>query len=152
MIQLEVMLLRISLTIALISSACSHARVDSPVAKNVVSSPTPQTTPSPPLNSSIRSVDFKNFTYPNINAKGTFTLKDGMEPNAEEPRSVIDVIYGDVTEDGNEDAIVVQSQSIRGSAIPYFVYVYGVEANKPKLLWWFFSGDRAQGGLRRVFA
>jgi hypothetical protein len=35
--------------------------------------------------------------------------------------NVIDVLYGDVTADGNEDAMVVQSQNIRGSAIPYFV-------------------------------
>jgi len=118
---------------------------------NVVSS-TPQTTPTPTSDSPIRSVDFENFTYPNIDAKGTFTLKNGKEPNVDEPRSVIDVIYGDVTADGNEEAIVVQSQSIRGSAIPYFVYVYGVKGNKPKLLWSFFSGDRAQGGLRTVFA
>jgi hypothetical protein len=101
---------------------------------------------------SIRNVDFKNFTYPNIDAKGTFTLKAGIEPNVEESRSVVDVIYGDVTADGTEDAMVVQSQNIRGSAIPYFVYVFTMNGAKPKLLWSFATGDRAQGGLRRVFA
>jgi len=101
---------------------------------------------------SIRDVDFNNFTYPNIGAKGTFTVKDGREPNVEESRSVIDVIYGDVTADGTADAMVVQSQNIRGSAIPYFVYVFTMNGAKPKLLWSFATGDRAQGGLRRLFA
>jgi hypothetical protein len=118
----------------------------------VVASPTPQTTSTPTSNSPIRSIDFKNFTYPNIDAEGSFTLKDGKEPNVEEPCSVIDVIYGDVTGDGNQEALVVQTQSIRGSASPYFVYVYGVEGKTPKLLWSFYTGDRAQGGLRRVLA
>jgi hypothetical protein len=147
-----VMLLRFSLAILLLSSACSRAQVVSPLAKNPVLSPTPRTVPTPTPSSAIRSVDFENFTYPHIHARGTFTLKDGREPNVEESRSVIDVIYGDVTADGNEDAMVVQSQNIHGSAIPYFVYVFTVNGAKPKLLWSFVAGDRAQGGLRRVFA
>lgn len=146
------MLLRLSLVLVLLSAACSRVQVASPVSKTVVASPTPQTTSLLTSNSPIRSIDFENFTYPNIDAKGNFTLKDGKEPNVEEPCSVIDVIYGDVTGDGNEEALVVQTQSTRGSAIPYFVYVYGVEGNKPKLLWSFVAGDRAQGGLRRVLA
>jgi hypothetical protein len=64
----------------------------------------------------------------------------------------VDVVYGDVTADGSEDAMVVQSQNIHGSAIPYFVYVFTMNGAKPKLLWSFVTGDRAQGGLRRVFA
>jgi len=47
---------------------------------------------------------------------------------------------------------VVLTESIRGSAIPYYVYVYGIEWDKPKLLWSFDTGDRADGGLRRAFA
>src|SRR5687767_11894927 len=38
---------------------------------------TPNPTISPTPNSLIRSIDFKNFTYPKIGARGTFTLKDG---------------------------------------------------------------------------
>jgi hypothetical protein len=146
------MLLRLTVAITLLSSACSNAQVVSPVVKSVGVLPTPQTTPTAILNSPIRSVDFENFTYPNIGAKGTFTVKAGSEPGVEEARSVIDVLYGDVTADGNEDAMVVQSQNIHGSAIPYFVYVFTMNGSKPKLLWSFATGDRAQGGLRRVLA
>jgi len=46
----------------------------------------------------------------------------------------------------------VLTENIRGSLIPYYVYVYGIERDKPKLLWSFNTGDRAQGGLRRAFA
>jgi hypothetical protein len=100
----------------------------------------------------MRSVDFENFTYPEIGSRGTFTLKNGDEPTEDDPRSVVDVVYGDVTADGVEDAMVVQSRSVRGSAIPYYVYVYGLERNKPRLLWSFYAGERGDGGLRQISA
>jgi hypothetical protein len=101
--------------------------------------------------SPIRSIDFENFTYPEIEARGIFTLKDGQEPYAVQPRAVVDVIYGDVTWDGLEDAMVVHTQSIRGSAIPYFVYVYSMNGVKPRLLWSFYAGERGDGGLRQIY-
>src|SRR5207249_5569175 len=89
----------------------------------------------------------------------SFTLKDGeysgrlqdagVEP---EPVYLVDTVYGDVTGDGADEAMVVLTVNIRGTAIPYYVYVYTINGNKPKLLWSFDTGDRAQGGLRRVFA
>lgn len=101
-------------------------------------------------NSSIRSIDFENFTYPQIGARGTFTLKDGHEPNALEHRNLVDVVYGDVTSDGLEEAMVVFSQNIRGSAIPFFVYVYSMNGTKVRLLWSFDAGERGDGGLRQI--
>jgi hypothetical protein len=103
-------------------------------------------------NSPIRSIDFENFTYPEISARGTFSLKDGHEPNVLEPRGLVDVIYGDVTSDGLEEARVVHSQSIKGSAIPFFVYVYALSGTKPRLLWSFDAGERGDGGMRQIFA
>ena len=150
------MLLRISVVLVLLALSCSRAQVRSPASQqtNAVASPAPKVepTPSPTPNSPIRSVDFKNFTYPEIGSRGTFTLKDGHEPNVEERRGVVDVVYGDVTADGIEDAMVVHSQSIRGSAIPYFVYVYAMNGAKPKLLWSFYAGERGDGGLRQISA
>src|SRR5258705_12623723 len=111
------------LALTLLTSACSAAKTKLPAIAENASLPSPspkfEASPSPKANSPIRSVDFENFTYPEIGSRRTFTVKDGVEPNAEEARSVVDVIYGDVTADGIEDAIVVHSQSIRGSAIPY---------------------------------
>jgi hypothetical protein len=95
-------------------------------------------------------IDFQNFTYPEIGSRRTFRLKDGIEPNTEERRSLVDVFYRDVTADGNEDALVIHSQSIRGSAIPYFVYIYTLSKGKPKLIWSFYAGERGDGGLRQI--
>ncbi|HKQ93507.1 MAG TPA: hypothetical protein VJZ77_22800 [Blastocatellia bacterium] len=63
-----------------------------------------------------------------------------------------DVRYGDVTGDGQEEAIVVLSILTGGSAMPNCVYVYTWDRRRPKLLWAFDTGDRADGGLRRVKA
>jgi hypothetical protein len=150
------MLLRLSLLIVLLTLSCSPSQITPPATGHTtaIASPAPkiEPTPSPTPNSPIRSIDFENFTYPAIGSRGTFTLKDGNEPKAEEPRGVVDVIYGDVTADGLEDSMVVHSQSIRGSAIPYFVYVYAMNGSKPKLLWSFYAGERGDGGLRQISA
>jgi hypothetical protein len=108
--------------------------------------------PSPAPPSPVRAIDFENFSYPEIDARGQFTLKGRREPADDDPRSLADVIYGDVTGDGEEEALVVHSQSTGGSAIPYFVYVYTVRGDKPKLLWSFDAGERGDGGLRQVYA
>jgi len=60
--------------------------------------------------------------------------------------------YGDATGDANEEAIVAISIENRGSAVPYYVYTFTLENGKPKLIWHFETGDRADGGLRQVFA
>jgi hypothetical protein len=150
------MLLRLSLLILLLTLSCSRTQTTSPSAgqAKAIASPEsrPSPTPSPTPNSPIRSIDFENFTYPEIGSRGTFTLKNGHEPSVEERRGIADVVYGDVTADGNEDAMVVHSQSIRGSAIPYFVYVYAMNGTKPKLLWSFYAGERGDGGLRQISA
>lgn len=150
------MLLRFSLLILLLTMSCARERV-TPTAEGqtaTIGSPTPnvQSIPESNPNSPIRSVDFENFTYPEIEERGTFNLKDGREPTEDDPRSVIDVVYGDVNADGVEDAMVVQTRSIRGSAIPRYVYVYGFERKKPKLLWSFYAGERGDGGLRQIVA
>jgi hypothetical protein len=137
-------------------AACSHAETKSSVStqSNVSPSPSQAAEPgsSPTPNSPIRSVDFENFTYPEIDSRGKFTLKDGREPTDDDPRSLVEVIYGDVTGDEKEEALVVHSQSIRGSAIPYYVYIYMMESDKPKLLWSFYAGERGDGGLRQTYA
>ncbi len=160
------MLLRLSLTIALLAASCTHAQLASRPAETGA---TPTATPSPPSTSlpaptsSIHKIDFENFTYPAkpiyTNDGQTFTLKNGSyagplatEAGITEPVYLVDTIYGDVTGDGVDDALIVFTVNIHGSAIPYFVYVYAMDGTKPKLLWSFDTGDRAQGGLRRVFA
>jgi hypothetical protein len=63
-----------------------------------------------------------------------------------------DVVYGDVTGDSVEEAMVVHRQSTKGTARPFYVYVYAAGRGKPKLLWSFDAGERGDAGLRRISA
>ncbi len=109
---------------------------------------------------SIRSIDFKNFTYPRVGEqrsyirRRSFTLRDGEHPEheIEDGMHFGQVIYGDVTGDGSEEAIVILGIQTRGSAIPNAVYIYTLSQHGPSLLWGFMTGDRADGGLRRIQA
>jgi hypothetical protein len=54
----------------------------------------------------------------------------------------------DVTGDGNDEALVILKIETAGSAIPQIVYVYDWKDDKPELIWYFRTGDRANGGLK----
>ncbi|HEX8557761.1 MAG TPA: hypothetical protein VF668_06660 [Pyrinomonadaceae bacterium] len=109
---------------------------------------------------SIRAVDFANFTYPRVGeqrayiSRKTFTLEDGKYPEheVEDGMHFLRVVYGDVTGDEAEEAIVVLGVQTRGSAIPSCVYIYTLRNKRPRLLWGFLTGDRAEGGLHNIYA
>lgn len=116
---------------------------------------------------SVRSLDFANFTFPWVAELAdpdypteSFTVRDGEftegspEQGASGEMSLLlrSVVYGDATGDGAEEAMVVLSVVTGGSSIPHVVYVYTLEGEYPKLLWAFYTGDRADGGLRQVRA
>jgi hypothetical protein len=112
---------------------------------------------------SIRNIDFSNFRYPWPEAKGaqkTFSLKNGELPATRDKKGFIDgmgvemigVYYADVTRDNAEEAVVALDVQTGGSALPCIVYIYGLQVSKPKLLWAFWTGDRADEGLRNVYA
>lgn len=137
--------------------------------------PNPSLTP----NSPIRTVDFRNFTYPEPkygylyervytekgighyrrHTKTRHKLIDGREPLIEDkeglwendPAGLGSLDYADVTGDGKEEALIKLGISVRGSAIPTYLYVYAWEKNKPKMLFAFEAGDRADGGLRKMY-
>lgn len=136
--------------------ACSPTRNQSPVLAQNGASPLPspsiEPSPSPTTNSPIRSVDFENSTYREIESRGTFTLVDGREPTEDDPIGLVDVVYGDVTGDGKEEAMVVQSRSVRGTAIPFYVYIYTMERDRVRPIWSFYAGERGDGGLRQISA
>jgi len=117
--------------------------------------------------------DFKNFTYPLPRGwqdpDGTdLTLTDGRrvpvskfvsEDMEDEERaearatrrigmSYVTTKYLDVTDDGQDEAIVILKVETTGNAIPQLVYVYEWKDDKPELRWNFRTGDRADGGLK----
>ena len=153
--------LTVIFSVALLTITCAtNGRV--PANYQLASSPSPQRagqTPStPPLSpspvsspdSAIRSIDFGKVRYPD--------LPDYSEPKAKSVTSKAGEVapccinYGDATGDGKEEAMVAVAIQTKGSAVPYVVYIFTLENQKPKLIWHFEAGDRAQGGLRRVFA
>ena len=112
----------------------------------------------PTRNSSIREIDFANFSYPAKPAfsygRKSFKLQHGRYEGHKirDPLLLAFVGYGDVTGDGVEEFMVVLEVSLRGTGIPHIVYIYTVEGRSPKLLWAFETGDRGDGGLRQAYA
>lgn len=152
-------LLCVLLSAAVSAAACSSLKIQQSDASSAPSKEATRKNAS--TDQSIRSVDFANFTYPWTtdlglagSSKKTFTLKDGglSEKSDEVGMSLLSVVYGDLTGDGADEAMVVLAVSTNGSVIPHAVYAYTLEEKQPRLLWAFSTGDRADGGLRNIYA
>src|SRR4029077_12407536 len=122
----------------------------SPTAVKPISSPSPSASTISIANSPIRSVDFNKVTYPNFVAYDASKAKQITLKAGDGRPSFIN--FGDITGDGAEEAMVVLSIENRGSAIPYDVYIFTMANGKPKVVWAFGAGDRADGGLRQLYA
>jgi hypothetical protein len=125
-----------------------------------VATSTPPIESAPNLNSPIRKVDFKNFTYPwtegfSTKDERSFKLKEGEIPfvmNGQMGVSLVNIEYGDITNDGKDEAFINLNVETGGSSVPNMIYVYSIDTNKPKLLWSFETGDRAEGGFKKIYA
>lgn len=60
--------------------------------------------------------------------------------------------FFDVTGDGDDEAVVVLKIETGGSAIPQIVHIFSWKNGEPELIWPFRTGDRADGGLKNIFA
>ena len=133
--------------------------------QTTVSLPAPSQTvkqTSKAKDSSIRQIDFSNFTYQGSNGlfptaeyeTEIFTLRNGKSEQTEEQygMQLAPVEYGDVTGDNTEEAIISFQVLTEGSAGVNHVYIYTLKENNPIFLWGFESGDRASGGLNRAYA
>jgi hypothetical protein len=117
---------------------------------------------------SIRDIDFHNFTYPTLPtgkcSMRTVRLTNGKYESSERrvPRKIpsIDcwsvtmapVVYGDATGDGREEAMIVLYAELGGTESSSDIFVYSLKNARPVLLWKFETGDRAQGGLVKIYA
>jgi len=142
-------------------------------------SPSPTTTlqPSEPqknesqLNSPIRQVDFGNFTFPKLPSGKCLMKKihliNGRYDHPDAPPDLVPpkggsidcwhitlglTTYGDVTGDGEEEAMVALYAELGGNESSEDVYIYTLLGGRPVLLWKFMTGDRADGGLRQIYA
>jgi hypothetical protein len=127
-----------------------------------------KTTSSP-----LGTFDFKNFSYPLprgwqnpdgkdvtlVNGKLAPVSTDLTEDLSDEEKaerkaerrigmSYVTTKYMDVNGDGSDEAFVILKIQTAGSALPQVVYVYEWKDDKPELIWYFRTGDRADGGLK----
>jgi hypothetical protein len=86
------------------------------------------------------------------------TVKDGKFEALEDEKAGIkylfleldDVSYADLTKNGTEEAVVyVHGISVFNRFVGS-VFIYAIEDGVPKLLWHYETGDRADGGLRKM--
>lgn len=124
-------------------------------------------------NSPLAKIDFKNYTYPlprgwqnpdgsdltlvngkldPVSADTDLGMDPGQAATAKSQRrigaSYVTTRYFDATGDGQDEAIVILKIETTGSAFPQIVYIYTYKDDKPELIWYFRTGDRADGGLK----
>jgi len=110
--------------------------------------------PTPEEKLLIRKIDFKNFTYPGKTGEKIFTLTNGEEPFGQLKDiafSLKSIEYADLTNDKEDEAIIHISVQY-GAGSSGLLYVYTLENNKPKILWYVESGYGAEGELKKVYA
>jgi hypothetical protein len=130
---------------------------------------------SQPSSKDLRTIDFKNFSYPWVHPNGwpdhlqwmSLRLKQHIElvngkwdERGDSERAhggqfsgltLEGVQFGRLSGAHSEDAIVVLRYDSGGTQNHYWVYIYGDSDGTPKLLGLFHAGDRAQYGLYQVF-
>jgi hypothetical protein len=111
----------------------------------------------------IGKFDFKNYKYPlprgwqDSDGKEVELIdgKRSMEMTEEVGRiglSYVTTKFFDVTADGEDDAFVILKIETGGAAIPQLVYVFQWKDEQPEMIWYFRTGDRADGGLKDIRA
>lgn len=178
---IAVFLLLVSLLLSACGGKAETASTETNTAPTVAvnSTATPEPSPPPPkipnlqaeltddrhktTNSPIGKFDFKNFMYPlprgwqDSDGKEV-ELIDGkrpMEMTEEVERiglSYVTTKFLDVTADGQDEAIVILKIDTGGSAIPQIVYIFTWKTDTPEMIWYFRTGDRADGGLKDIRA
>lgn len=156
------------LTIAFIAGACNRssgsATASGPLTKTEQNeSKSKKSLPPSP----IRQLDFKNFTYPKLPtgkcSMNEVRLTNGRYEATESIAGKIPsvdcwsvalglITYGDVTGDVDEEAIIELYAERGGTEASEDVYIYSMQGGNPVLLWKFETGDRADGGPRRIAA
>ena len=154
--------------------ACGNRAAQLPNEANVeptvpiVSAQTPSPTPQMPnlqaeildnrfktTASPIGKLDFTNYTYPfprgwqDVGSR-EFTLENGKRPMSADKigMSYLTTKFFDVTGDGEDEAFVILKVDTAGSAIPQIVYIFTMKDGEPQIIWYFRTGDRADGGLK----
>jgi hypothetical protein len=111
--------------------------------------------------SPIGRFDFRNYTYPLPRGWQDSDGKDVVLENGARPMlmseeseriglSYVTTKFLDATGDGLEEAFVILKIETGGAAIPQLVYVFEWIDGEPEMIWYFRTGDRADGGLKDI--
>ncbi len=118
----------------------------------------------------IRNIDFANFDYPWVDPLGALRVRvtngQWREPDIElltddndatfvppfAGLTLEEIVYADLTGDFRHEAIVVLRYDTGGTAYNYYLYIYTEGENGPQLIDSIGTGERAYGGLYRVYA
>jgi hypothetical protein len=109
----------------------------------------------------IRSVDFKNFTYrPYCVGENSRSIRvENGEYSRETPQdgyvdhfyfSVLEIAYGDLDGDAKDEAAIITVCNTGGTGNFTEGFIYRMSGGKPLLAARFPGGDRAYGGLRSI--
>lgn len=104
----------------------------------------------------IRKVDFQNGTYrPACWNKKPVTVKNGLLQREGPPEQrlwfkVMSVEYGDLTGDGQEEAVVLTACALGGTGNPTEGFIFAMKAGKPQQIARVKAGDRALGGIEKL--
>lgn len=146
-------------------SQVSHSAVSSPVVITYEPQCTQRQAVSP--RSPIRQFDFLNFTYPNrssgyrgLRSQLKFTDGEFELYNPEEhfiwliSASPESIIYTDLTNDGEEEAVIEMFSHSGASGGEHFIYIYTMAGNRPRLLWFFetYASGTDIGGLKEIYS
>jgi len=109
----------------------------------------------PAAGTDIHGVDFRNFTYKDVCGPegGSTTVKDGsysVQNEADFDKvyfEITDVVYGDVTGDGSDDALVLTLCNTGGTGNFTDGLLFTMRAGKPTVIARLGVGDRADGGI-----
>ena len=107
---------------------------------------------------SVRALDFKNFKYPGAwgpdidTPSSPFRLAHGQQGDWRDGMKLDEISYGDVYGDQYDEAIVSLNVLTDGNQTRHAVYVFAIIRNRPRVIFFLESGDRAEGGLRRAYA
>lgn len=103
---------------------------------------------------SIRSIDFRNFTYRPSCISRPVPVKSGEynDQKTDVPVyfAVSDIVFGDLRGDGSEQAVVLTDCNLGGTGMFTETLVFELRAGKPTLITRFQGGDRAIGGIESI--
>ncbi len=109
----------------------------------------------------IRKIDFENFTYRlscgSADRKSLVTARDGFYWGPKPPikgsnvyLNVYEITYGDLNNDGKEEAVVLYSCGSGASYVYFWGFIYGMQRDRPVLLAEIEGGDNHNGGFEDV--